>query len=118
MTIPPSASEAAVPPALQEALEGGAGGPPAKGAAPSGKKGAGALPDLPSTGGRGPEGDLGTVLPEPSASEASGAPASETTDDSSSSTAGAILLGLLAGCLLFGAGLAGRRGWMRWRYGL
>ena len=118
VTIPPSASEADVPPALQEALEGGAGGPPAKGSAPSGKNGAGTLPDLPSTGGRGPEGDLGTVLPEPSASEASGAPASETTDDSSSSTAGAILLGLLAGCLLFGAGLAGRRGWMRWRYGL
>lgn len=36
----------------------------------------------------------------------------------SSGTAGAILLGLLAGCVLFGIGLAGRRGWMRWRYGL
>jgi hypothetical protein len=118
--IPPSTPEAAVPPALKEALESGAGAPPAKGAAPSGTKGAGVLPELPSTGGTGPEGDLGSVLPEPSGSEASGAPASETTDDSSSSssTAGAILLGLLAGCLLFGAGLAGRRGWMRWRYGL
>jgi energy-coupling factor transport system substrate-specific component len=38
--------------------------------------------------------------------------------DSGSSTAGAILLGLLAGCLLFGLGLAARRGWMHWRYGL
>jgi hypothetical protein len=39
-------------------------------------------------------------------------------EDSGSSTAGAILLGLLAGCLLFAAGLGARRGWMRWRYGL
>jgi hypothetical protein len=46
-----------------------------------------------------------------------GEQASETGDDDSSAT-GAILLGLLAGCLLFGLGLAGRRGWMRWRYGL
>jgi hypothetical protein len=38
--------------------------------------------------------------------------------DSDSGTAGAILLGLLAGCVLFGLGLAGRRGWMHWRYGL
>jgi hypothetical protein len=38
--------------------------------------------------------------------------------DDSSSPAGAILLGLLAGCLLFAAGWGGRRGWMRWRYGL
>jgi len=119
--IPKSTPEADVPPALKEALESAGGAPAAKGAAPSVKKGAGAgavLPGLPSTGGRTPEGDLGTVLPEPSDSEAAGAPASETTEDSGSSTAGAILLGLLAGCLLFGAGLAGRRGWMRWRYGL
>jgi len=39
-------------------------------------------------------------------------------EDSGSSTAGAILLGLLAGCLLFAGGLGARRGWMRWRYGL
>ena len=38
--------------------------------------------------------------------------------DSGSSTAGAILLGLLAGCLLFAGAVAARRGWMRWRYGL
>jgi hypothetical protein len=40
------------------------------------------------------------------------------TDDSNSSAAGAILLGLLAGGLLFACGLGARRGWMRWRYGL
>ena len=39
-------------------------------------------------------------------------------DSGSSGTAGAILAGLLTGCLLFGTALAGRRGWMRWRYGL
>jgi hypothetical protein len=51
-------------------------------------------------------------------SEASGEPVSESTEDSNSSTAGAILLGLLAGCVLFAVGLAGRKGWMHWRYGL
>ena len=104
--------------ALQEALEGGAEAPPPGHSAPSGQGGSGAQPKANSTGGRVPEGDLGAALPETSASEASGEPASETSDGSNSSTAGAILLGLLAGCLLFGAGLAGRRGWMRWRYGL
>jgi prenyltransferase/squalene oxidase-like repeat protein len=49
---------------------------------------------------------------------AAGAETSEGTSSSSGSTAGAILLGLLAGCVLFGLGLAARRGWMRWRYGL
>jgi prenyltransferase/squalene oxidase-like repeat protein len=114
----PSTSPGPSSSALEEALEGGTGAPAPGGSAPSGKGGSGALPNLPSTGGRVPEGDAGTVLPEAPASEASGEPASETSEDSTSSTAGAILLGLLAGCLLFGAGLAGRRGWMRWRYGL
>jgi energy-coupling factor transport system substrate-specific component len=85
-------------------------------AAPGGQKGPGVLPELPSAGARVPEGDLG--VPEGPASQVPGEQAAETTDDSSSSTAGAIVLGLLAGCLLFAAGLGGRRGWMRWRYGL
>jgi hypothetical protein len=42
----------------------------------------------------------------------------DSSEDSSSSVAGAILIGLLAGCVLFGLGLLGRKGWMRWRYGL
>ncbi len=53
--------------------------------------------------------------------EASAAPAAaggERESDSSSGIAGAILIGLLAGCLLFGLGLLARKGWMRWRYGL
>jgi len=41
-----------------------------------------------------------------------------TDDDSARSVAGAILIGLLAGCVLFGLGLLCRKGWMHWRYGL
>ncbi|MGN6216599.1 MAG: prenyltransferase/squalene oxidase repeat-containing protein [Solirubrobacterales bacterium] len=70
-------------------------------------------------GGRPPGTGPAIVLPNTSGAngEASGAPASETTD-SGSSTAGSIILGLLAGCVLFLLGMAARRGWMRWRYGL
>jgi len=58
-------------------------------------------------------------VPLPSAStDATGETASSSTNDSSTGTAGAIVLGLLAGCLLFALGLGGRKGWMRWRYGL
>ena len=95
---------------------------PGKGA-PSGAGGTGGLPlPLPS-GGSLPEGDAGSA-PDAS-SEASdvqyGQQASESVGgepDSDSGAGGAILLGLLAGSVLFGLGLAGRRGWMRWRYGL
>jgi energy-coupling factor transport system substrate-specific component len=116
----PSFPPGTVPPALEKVLKGAGDGPSPGHSAPSGQGGSGAKPNLPPTGGRVPEGDLGSALPDTSASEVPGKPASETetTGDSSSSTAGAILLGLLAGCVLFGAGLAGRAGWMRWRYGL
>jgi hypothetical protein len=96
----------------------GAGGSPPKGAAPSGGSPSGAVPSIPFPGGRGPEEDLGV---DPEASELQyGEQASQGTDEDSGSsgTAGAILAGLLVGCLLFGTGLAGRRGWLRWRYGL
>ncbi len=39
-------------------------------------------------------------------------------EDDSSSPAGAAVLGLAAGALLFAAAFGGRRAWMRWRYGL
>lgn len=55
-------------------------------------------------------GDTGTPATETSASSED--------DDSESSATGAMLLGLVAGALLFGAGLGGRRAWERWRYGL
>jgi len=105
-------------------VEAGAPGSSAPGEpapAPSGKGGKGTKPGGGATGGQAQEGSPGSI-PLPSSSlpeEATGEPASESTDGSgSSSTAGAIVLGLLAGCVLFTLGLAGRKGWMRWRYGL
>jgi energy-coupling factor transport system substrate-specific component len=121
--VPPSSLAEALPPALKDTFEGKAGKALQGDSAPSGKKGggAGAVTEIPPTAGSTPEedlGNLGSVLPGDSAPQATGEPTSETTGDSGSSTAGAVLLGLLAGCVLFGAGLAGRAGWMRWRYGL
>jgi energy-coupling factor transport system substrate-specific component len=96
----------------------GAGGSPARHPAPSGKGSPGIQSGNPATGGRLPQGLPGTAPLPSSPAEATGEPASESTENSGSSTAGAIVLGLLAGCVLFALGLAGRRGWMRWRYGL
>jgi energy-coupling factor transport system substrate-specific component len=94
---------------------------------------AGGQPASPGGGGKGAKPSGGSISPLPEGSPASPAPApdtpllpseaegeqaSEATEDSTSSTAGAIVLGLLAGCVLFACGLAGRKGWMRWRYGL
>jgi len=119
-STPPSSDE--TPLELLEKFDEGGGGTPSpspaspgggsgKGAKPSGGYGSGSLPDgSPVSPAPAPE----TPLP----SETTGEPASESTGDSSSSTAGAILLGLLAGCVLFALGLAGRKGWMHWRYGL
>jgi energy-coupling factor transport system substrate-specific component len=123
--IPPSAFPGDLPPAVEKALNDATGGtvPGTGGDGSSGKGDSKKTPTIPFVGGGSggssgaPEGDLGTV-PDNATAEASGEPASETTEDSGSSTAGAVLLGLLAGCVLFGAGLAGRAGWMRWRYGL
>jgi Prenyltransferase and squalene oxidase repeat len=100
----------------------GAGRPPGANPAPSGQGGAGTKPPGGSAGGGAPKGSLGTIpLPESEAStpnDATGEPAAESTNGSGTSTAGAILLGLLAGCVLFALALAVRKGWMRWRYGL
>ncbi len=102
----------------------GSGGSSAGQSSPAGKGGAGSRSGGGSSSGQAPRGSLGDV-PDTAPSEATappsdatGQPASESADDSSSGTAGAIVLGLLAGCLLFALGLACRRGWMRWRYGL
>jgi energy-coupling factor transport system substrate-specific component len=116
--VPPGLEPGTVPPELEKALGNALKGPSGKNGGKAGKIAPGAVSAIPSPGGRGQEGDLGALLPDGSAPQASGEQASESTDDSGSSTAGAILLGLLAGCVLFGAGLAGRSGWMRWRYGL
>ena len=121
--VTPSTSSPGASEALEEFFEpspgaGASGGSLPKGATPPGGSSTGAPPGLPLPG--------GDLIPEefdtdPEASDLQyGEQASQGTSDgdSSSGTAGAILAGLLAGCVLFAAGLGGRRGWMRWRYGL
>jgi energy-coupling factor transport system substrate-specific component len=120
-SVPPSTGESPTELLEKFGVESGApGGSAPKGSAPAGKGGKGSKSPGGSTGGQVQEGSPGSV-PLPSSSspeEATGEPASESTNDSGSSTAGAVVLGLLAGCVLFALGLAGRKGWMRWRYGL
>jgi len=93
---------------------------------PSGTGGGGSRP--PSAAGRpGPlvPGTSGAIPPAAEGTEESRAPGSEplTSEpseegESSSSPLGAAVLGLVAGCLLFGLGLGTRKLWMRQRYGL
>jgi len=122
--VPPASTPPSTGEVPSEILEnfgvepGGSGGASPGGPAQSGQGGKGAKPGSGATGGEAPEGPTGTAPLPSSPAEATGEPASESTNDSGSSTAGAIVLGLLAGCVLFALGLAGRRGWMRWRYGL
>jgi energy-coupling factor transport system substrate-specific component len=118
--VPPALPESSAGPstsALEEAFESSVGGSsPGNPGAGSGKGSPGALPGIPSAGGGTLEEDFGTA---PEASELQyGEQASGPVEDEEASAGGAIILGLLAGALLFGLGLAVRRGWMRWRYGL
>ena len=113
---------------LERASAGATGGtPPPAVIPPRPGKGRGSpapAPGAGSTGGvAGGLGALGDTSPD--ARESSEVQYGEQTSeavggdsDSDSGTAGAILLGLLAGCVLFGLGLAARRGWMHWRYGM
>ncbi|MGN6257384.1 MAG: prenyltransferase/squalene oxidase repeat-containing protein [Solirubrobacterales bacterium] len=122
-SVPPGSAGAAKE--FLEKLENGKGGTggAGPGSAPSGGGSGGGQAGKPPTGGSIPKGGLGSILggagPEaaPAPNEVTGQPASST-NGSNSSTAGAVVLGLLAGCVLFALGLAFRRGWMRWRYGL
>jgi len=113
---PPQAESESVSPSTS--ASGGSGSPPERFATP-GQTGPEASAEDSPPGGRVREGSESSAS-QTSASEASPASTStdESDDDSSSGVAGAILIGLLAGCLLFGLGLLGRKGWMRWRYGL
>lgn len=106
------------PPVSPSESAGGGGGSPPGHSAPSGKNAPGAQPQNQSSGGRVPEGSTATAPTEPPASSQGTDSSSGESHSSSSSPAGAIVLGLLAGALLFGAAWAARRGWMRWRYGL
>ncbi|HSC20782.1 MAG TPA: prenyltransferase/squalene oxidase repeat-containing protein [Solirubrobacterales bacterium] len=118
-STPPSSGETPLE-LLEQFGKGGKSGSSASPAG-SGKGGKGGKPAGGGGIGSVPEGSPVSPAPAPETplpSETTGEPASESTGDSSSSTAGAILLGLLAGCVLFAVGLAGRKGWMHWRYGL
>jgi squalene-hopene cyclase-like protein/prenyltransferase/squalene oxidase-like repeat protein len=95
---------------------GGVGAPPERFATP-GQSSPGASAEASPPGGRVREGS-GTAEVAPPVSSSSDERDLGSEDDSSSSPLGAIVAGLLAGCLLFGIGLLARRGWMRWRYGL
>jgi hypothetical protein len=112
--VPPAPAEPL--PVSPSEIESGVGESPLGHSPPNRKGGPGVQPLIPPTGGAVPQGSTAPAPEPPVSGEASGEPAAETTNDSS--TAGSIVLGLLAGCLLFGLGLATRRGWMRWRYGL
>lgn len=109
--VPPVTGSSDVPaaPSAPPTSPGAAGGGTSP-QVPPGSAGAGAPPQLIPPGAEEPDEATGTV--EPVTPE----PASE--GDSSSSPAGAIVLGLLGGGLLFGAGLGARKLWMRQRYGL
>jgi energy-coupling factor transport system substrate-specific component len=122
LSLPPESGESgASAKGMNEAFEsfgkgagsgGSAGGAAPGGSGQAGGKSPGALPDFFSEEGL-PEGGG-----DPESSDVQYGEQASDTSDSDSGTAGAILLGLLAGCVLFAMGLAGRRGWMRWRYGL
>jgi Prenyltransferase and squalene oxidase repeat len=118
--LPPSGSDKSPLEVLEQFEEEGGSGAPAGSPTPSGKGGHGTKPPTASPGGGFPKtSPLPGTAPAPATplpESAAGEPASESTEESS--TAGAVVLGLLAGCVLFGLGLAGRKGWMRWRYGL
>ena len=101
-------------PASPTTPETGGGGPLPNVLRPPGQPTPGAPAETSPPAGREGEGS-GTPVPAAPASEASEDPAE---DDSKTSPYGAAMLGLLAGGLLFGAGLGGRRLWMRWHYGI
>jgi energy-coupling factor transport system substrate-specific component len=92
---------------------GGAGSPPER-FAPPGQSPPKAPAGTSSPGGRVREGS-GTGAPGETSQAGT---ETSSSSDSDSSAAGAIVLGLLAGGLLFAAAWLARRGWMRWRYGL
>jgi energy-coupling factor transport system substrate-specific component len=115
------------PPTSVPPITGSSSAPESSPASPGGpgSGGGGPLPNvLHPPGGSVPKAPAGGLPPAGreragSAAPATDAPASSgSTDDPSSSPYGAIMLGLLAGGLLFAAALGARKLWMRQRYGL
>lgn len=125
---PPAAAPATPPAASESSAAAGTGGAPAGGvgtapeprSATPGQSPGQAAPVPPvetaPPGGLEPE-DLKAPPTEPPATAAAADSEAES-GDSDSSPVGAVVAGLLAGGLLVGAAFLGRRGWMRWRYGL
>ncbi|MBA3867404.1 MAG: terpene cyclase/mutase family protein, partial [Solirubrobacterales bacterium] len=119
--LPPSS---AVPPSTTEPsgispgnpAGGGGGTPPGHSTTPA-EGSPGAKPKNPSSGGGVQEGSTAPAPGSPGGNFKDSTLVSEP-EHSSTSPAGAIALGLLAGCLLFGAAWGGRWTWMRWRYGV
>ncbi len=119
--VPPSSTPPpSIPSPPQSAPSGADGGS----GAPAGTTGGGSvgkgIPAIP-TEAPPPGSESGGIEPgspelPPEEAVAGAEPSGE--DDSDGSPVAAAALGLLAGGLLFGAALGGRRLWMRWRYGL
>ncbi len=119
-TVSPS-PELESPVVPQSGSSGGGGGSSPGQSASSGQSAPGLSQATKAPGtasGRGP------TTPAPGESPVSGEPAHSTSSQEpeeskdSTSPAGAIAVGLLAGALLFGAAWAGRKVWMRRRYGI
>jgi energy-coupling factor transport system substrate-specific component len=108
-STPPSTGSSTASPVSPPPSESGGGGPLPNVLRPPGQS----TPAAPATG-------LPPAEREREGSPTSGtqAPASSESTDSDSSPAGAIVLGLLGGGLLFAAALGARKLWMRQRYGL
>jgi energy-coupling factor transport system substrate-specific component len=112
-TVPPSTGSSGAPgvsPASPAAPNAGGGGP-----LPNVLRPPGSPPPGASAGGVPPAGRVreGSTTPGTEASASS-----ESTEGDSTSPAGAIVLGLLGGALLFAAALGARKLWMRQRYGV
>jgi hypothetical protein len=116
LVAPGSASESS--PALPPATDSGGAGSPRERFAPPGPGSSLAPATKAPPAGRESGGSGTSATAPPSSEPVADSQSGDGTDDSNSSIAGAILLGLLAGGLLFACGLGARRGWMRWRYGL
>ncbi len=104
------------------APSGEAGSAPKRPARPAAHKASGPAASGPVSGGspsaaQGAGGAAGEASAPGSREGAGASSGTEAASHGSDGTAGAILLGLLAGCLLFGAAWAARTAWMRWRYG-
>ncbi|HEX6666919.1 MAG TPA: prenyltransferase/squalene oxidase repeat-containing protein [Solirubrobacterales bacterium] len=106
-----------VPPSGPEA---GGAGPPANVLRPPGRRAPKAPAAKNSPAGRESRGSgtPGTAPAPPDYVSSDPESESEPDGDNLGSTLGAAGLGLAAGGLLFGAAWVGRRGWMRWRYGI